>query len=475
MAGVGIVVPDGIFNSLEGAIGGGATDAIVNGGGAVVNEAFALGVANTGAMAGAAATAMLTNAVLPGIGAAALLGHVVARNNINHVLGYVNSAGRSTRRFASMTAAVMDSKGKVDLKKMEEVKNWDVSRLNAELGETPVKRIPFLLRIKSGFEEAGLTLRAGFNAQKKEEMRGTAHMPASRKLYNILKENRSIRCNNDAKRIETATKLVKGLGNAGVEGAVSSLLDFAKSEAFQSIADRVFEVATSEKAEKAISSLAKTGTKGAVEGALDTFEQQKDKTGKILENTLNSAHDARLDTVKDGAKVQAHSAPSLAKLGANGLYQPVTDGVLAASSLLGASATAGFYAATGLSSVTTGVAAATSLPLALFAMSAPAIEARNKTGEMPYYELADKLLPFVSPAGKAMYKATDVAKALPSDIERSNNNTKAATLAAGAIAGLAPYLAGSSPAVALASGAIAAVGALKLGNYIQQNITAEQQ
>lgn len=536
MAQIGFVVP---WDRVTDTVADGAGQAIEQGGGALLADGFGMMAANATSLAFNASLGVLGGAVLPGIVAGAGAAHLVTSANISRVIGYAEGRGRAARRFTSMAAAVMDSKGNVDLRKMDDLKKMKKADLDAALGEKSRLRRPMGDRFLSGIERIGCFFKTRLGNVSEED--ALKSMPATQRLMAIDKANDDISRDNDAKRIETIKKMGNLVGNSGTEGALDALAKFAESAEFQSIAHRVLDIATSEKMGQAAHFVAKNGAKGAVEGGLEAYKENKedvqnlvgdtaknatknvvdsgldtikdrkkdvqdlvsdttknvakgigdatDETGKVIENVLNGALGAKL---KPEGKKPVKAMPAAVHKSANGAYQGVTEGVLALSSLVGASATLTLYGAshfasepyaTGLRIASAGAATGTAVPLSLFTMTAPSILKRLKNGDLPEWEMAENLLEFLDKPGKLMLKGADSVKQLPEEIKKipeevksAGNLTKglagAASLATAAAARFIPSL--SSLPMAVATGILSGVAAIKLAKQLENRPATEQ-
>lgn len=541
MAQIGFVVP---WDRVTDTVADGAGQAIEEGGGALLADGFGMMAANATSLAFNASLGVLGGAVLPGIVAGAGAAHLVTSANISRVIGYAEGRGRAARRFTSMAAAVMDSKGNVDLRKMDDLKNMKKADLDAALGEKSRLRRPMGDRFLSGIERISCFFKTRLGNVSEED--ALKSMPATQRLMKIDKANDDIARDNDAKRIETIKKMGNLVGNSGTEGALNALAKFAESAEFQSIAYRVLDIATSEKMGQAAHFVAKNGAKGAVEGGLEAYKENKedvkslvgdtaknatknvvdsgldtikdrkkdvqdlvsdttknvakgigdatDETGKVIENVLNGALGAKLEPEGEGKK-PVKALPAAAHGTANGLYQGITDGFLAASSLAGSTATLGLYGAslaaqhsgwentaTGLGIASAGAALGSTIPLSLFTMSAPSILKRLKNGDAPEWEMARNLLEFLAPPGTLMLKGADSVKQLPKEIKKIPEEVKsagnltrglagAASLATAAAARFIPSL--SSLPMSVATGILSGVAAIKLAKHLENRPATE--
>lgn len=336
----GITIGDGIWQSLEGSIANGATDAIANGGAAagsaVLQEGFALTAANAGSIAGTVGVSMLTNTVLPGIAAAGVVGQVLARNNINHVWNLVTGAATNASRFANCAAAAMDDHGRLDISKMkieklsdEELQAMGKSRMQlreefmAEMGEKRLERPSMYQSFMSRVEPLTCSVKRFFGVPK--------DVARSQMTNSIALENMRIRNNqtieqNKAAKTKNFNKLVKAIGNAGVDGAIHSLVDFAKSEEFVSLSGHVFDMAMSQKAGQAVNYLAKAGAKGAVEGVLQAAEENQSQIKKAVGNVGAGAADGVLESI--GQEKNQETLGATTKNVANSGVQGVIEGLI---------------------------------------------------------------------------------------------------------------------------------------------------
>lgn len=284
---VGFVAP---WNKIEETVSQSVGQAIEEGGAAagsaVLSEGMALATENAASLAFSAGLGALGSVALPTVAAAAALADVVASRNITRVEKYIDSHGRSARQFAGMAAYLTDSNGNVDLKKVEEVKTMPQAQINHLIGEKPMRHKPFWMRFKARMERVGYHVKVLFGANK-DDARAT--MRNTNELKKIDRLNWEDQQHNSEKRQETARKLVSAFGYNATKGARAALVDFAQSEEFKPFTDSIFGAFTTEKAGEAAHYMAKSATKGVVDGALDAAEENEDRIQKQVRNVTDGA------------------------------------------------------------------------------------------------------------------------------------------------------------------------------------------
>lgn len=284
---IGFVAP---WDRITETISQGAGQAIEEGGAAagsaVLSEGMALATENAASLAFSAGLGALGSVALPTVAAAAALGHVVASKNIERVEKYIDSRGRSARQFAGMAAYLTDSNGNVDLKKVEEVKTMPQAQINDLIGEKSMLHKPFWMRFRAGMESVGYHVKALFGANKDD---ARAKMRNTNELKKIDRLNWQYQQHNSEKRQETARKLVSAFGYNATKGARAALVDFAQSEEFKPFTDSIFGAFTTEKAGEAAHYMAKSATKGVVDGALEAAEENEPRIKKQVGNVIDGA------------------------------------------------------------------------------------------------------------------------------------------------------------------------------------------